>query len=162
MDVLHDTYFWVVVSFLLFAAVAYRFGRRPFLASLDAKIETVRKEIAASEKLKAEAQALLLDYEQRQRDAQAEAEAILQAARDQATKTRVREEARLDEALKRKEQALEDRLNRLRDQAVAEIRQTAATLACDAAQNMITQKMDAETRTRLIDRAIDQMGRELN
>jgi F-type H+-transporting ATPase subunit b len=162
MEFLHDTYTWVTFSFIVFAVVAFKFGRKAVLSALDTRIATIRAEIDTAERLRAEAQALVLEFEQRQKDAQREADKMVATARDQAEALRVREEARLEDTMRRKEEQLNARLTLMRDQAIDEIRQVAATLAFDAAEKMVTQKMDADTRAKLIERALDQVAQRLN
>lgn len=162
MELLHDTYTWIIFSFAVFAVVAWVFGRKAILAGLDTKIAVIRKEIDTAENLRAEANALLLEFEQRQRDAQLEADKLVAKARDQSESLRIREEARLDDMMKRKEQQLTARLALMRDQAIDEIRQVAATLAYDAAQKMVTQKLDDDSRNKLIERALEQVAQRLN
>lgn len=158
MTFLSDPYTWVIASFLLFAGVAYKLGVPVLLRRLDEKIATIRKEIETAEMLRAEANALLLEYEQRQHHAQIESDKMVAAARDQAEALRAREEERLEEVMRRKEQQLTERLNLLRDQAVADLRGVAANLAFEATQNLVTSKLDEATRAQLIDRAISQMA----
>ena len=75
---------------------------------------------------------------------------------------RIREEARLDETMHRKEEQLNARLALMRDQAINDIRQVAAQLAFEAAEKMVAQKLDADTRNKLIERALDQVSQRLN
>jgi F-type H+-transporting ATPase subunit b len=157
-----DPYTWVILSFALFCVIAWKFGRPQILKSLDDKIAVIRKEIETSERLRAEAQALLLDFQQRQKQAEQESERLINQASVQAEHFREREEKRLNDLMKQKEQQLTERLNLLRDQAVDEIRQVAAGLAFEAAQKMVTQKLDADTKSRLIDRALDHIAQRLN
>lgn len=162
MEILHDTYTWIILSFVIFAVVAWRFGRAPVVAALDTKIATIRAEIKQAENLRAEAQALVMEFEQRQRHAHAEAEEMVEKARQQAEALRLREEARLEETMRRKEEQLNARLLLMRDQAIDELRQIAAQLAFDAAQKMVVQKIDDETRAKLLDRALEQVAQRLN
>lgn len=162
MDMLHDTYTWIIFSFVVFLTVAVKFGWPVLLAGLDAKIKTIRHEVESAERLKAEANALLLEFEQRQRDAEREAESLVAQARMNAEGIRLREEERLNDMMVRKEQQLIERIALLRTQTITELRQVAANLAFDATKNMIAKKLDTETRVRLIDRALDQVQQNLN
>lgn len=162
MEFLHDPYTWVIFSFILFMGIAWKFGRKPLAAGLDAKIAIIRAEVENAERLRDEARALLLDYEARQKEIETMADKMIDDARAQADSLRLREEARMNELLKTKEAQLTERLNLMRDQAIDEIRQVAASLAYDATHKMVTQKLDDETRTKLIDRALDHVSQQLN
>lgn len=157
MHMLTDTYTWIIFSFAVFLLLAVKFGWPAILAALDSKIKTIRDEVAAAETLRAEANALLLEFEQRQRDAAREADTLVAQARASADQFRQHEEERLAEMMARKEEQLTARISLLRDQAVAELRQVAADLAFDATEKLMTRKLDADTRARLIDRALDQV-----
>ncbi len=157
MDILNDSYTWIIFSFAVFALLAAKFGWPALLAALDTKIKTIRDEVAAAETLRAQANALLLEFEQRQRDAARDADALVAQARASADQFRVHEEARLTDMMARKEEQLTARISLLRDQAVSELRQVAADLAFEATEKLMTRKLDADTRARLIDRALDQV-----
>jgi F-type H+-transporting ATPase subunit b len=161
MELLHDPYAWVIFSFAVFVAVAYRFGKPAVLSALDQKIKTITEEIENARKLRDEAQALLSEFETRERHAAAETEQILADARQHAEHIRLAEEQRLADMMARKEQQLNERIALLRDQAVADLRNTAATLAAQATETLVTQKMDDATRAKLLDRALDQVQQRL-
>lgn len=161
MEILHDTYTWIIFSFVIFLVAAVKFGTPAILRALDTKIKTIRTEIDAAEKLRAEANALLLEFEQRQRDAEREADTLVMQARENATAIRAREEELLNDMMRRKEQQLVERINLLRDQTIVELRQVAADLAYQATTKMVTSHLDPESRTRLIDRALEQVQQKI-
>ena len=68
MEFFQDTHSWVLVSFILFVTVAFRFGKDKFLAILDGRIEAIRNDIKTAELLRIEAQELLAQYQRKQRD----------------------------------------------------------------------------------------------
>jgi len=162
MDIFLDAYTWVTFSFVVFLIAVVKFGGKAVLSMLDGRIATIAREIETAERLRAEAHALVLEFEQRQRDAQAEADKMVATAREQADAMRVREEVRMEEMLRNKEAQLNARLSLMRDQAIDEIRQVAATLAFEAAEKMVAQKLDADTRNKLVERALDQVMQRLN
>jgi F-type H+-transporting ATPase subunit b len=157
MELLHDTYTWVIFSFAVFACAAWVFGRPVILKSLDAKIATIRAEVENAARLKTEAQGLLAEYEQRHRDASVEADRMIADAREQAEHVYHTEEQRLNDMMFRKEQQLVERIALIRDQAVAELRDTAARLAYDATETLVKSRMDDDTRARLLERSLDQI-----
>ena len=74
MEFLSDTGSWVLISFLIFAFLAYTKGKAAFLNMLDSRIEAIKNEIETAESLRVEAQELLAQYQRKQRDAAKEAE----------------------------------------------------------------------------------------
>ena len=69
MEFLHSAENWILISFLIFAVFAARFGVGKFLAMLDAKIASIRTDIESAEKLRAEAESLLADYRRKKAEA---------------------------------------------------------------------------------------------
>jgi F-type H+-transporting ATPase subunit b len=71
---LMDESFWIAVSFVIFIYFAYKPVKKAIIASLDAKIEEIKKTLAETESLKNDAKLLLdqvkseaLTFEQKQK-----------------------------------------------------------------------------------------------
>lgn len=161
MDFLQDTGIWVLVSFLIFAAVAWRFGKDALLGKLDDRIEEIRKEIETAESLRVEAQELVAQYQRKQRDAAKEAEVIIANAKEHAAEIQKQAEAELEETAKRREQQLQERLQRMEENAIREMRAHAAQLAVQATAEIIAEKMDKATNDRLVEDSIEQVAARL-
>lgn len=161
MDFLNEPYTWVILSFAVFAGAAWVFGRPALIKALDVKIAQIRVEVENAARLKREASDMLADYQDRAAHATDEANKIMAMARDQADAYRAREEERLNDMMHRKEQQLAERMALLRDQAITELRDTAAALSVQATGLLVHQKMDDATRTRLVDRALSQVSDRL-
>ena len=160
-EILNEPYTWIIGSFIVFAGVAWMFGRPALIRALDDKITQIRVEVENAERLKREAAEMLADYQDRAAHASTEAAQIIATARDHADTFRLHEEDRLNEMMARKERQLAESIALLRDQAIAELRDTAVDLAARATAQLVHQKMDDETRARLIDRALTQISGRL-
>ena len=160
-EILNEPYTWIIGSFAVFAGAAWMFGRPALIRALDDKITQIRIEVDNAERLKREAAEMLADYQDRAEHAAEEAAQIIATAREHAETFRRHEEDRLNEMMARKERQLAESMALLRDQAIAELRDTAATLAVRAATQLVHQKMDDDTRARLIDRALTQMSERM-
>lgn len=156
-----DTHTWVLISFLLFAVMAFRFGKNKFLAKLDSRIHSIRDEIRTAESLRIEAQELLAQYQRKQRDAAKEAEDIVAAAKSAAALIQTQAEKDLEDMLARKETQLGERLQRMEETAKAEIRAYAAELAVKATSEIIQSKLDQAANDRLVDASIRAVAGEL-
>lgn len=156
-----DTGVWVLISFLLFAVVAFRFGKAKFLAKLDNRIDAIRDEIQTAESLRIEAQELLAQYQRKQRDAAKEAEDIVATARAAAEMIRKDAAQELNEIIARKEAQLADRLARMEATAKAEIQSYAAELAVKATTEIITAKLDQAANDRLVDATVKSIPGQL-
>lgn len=156
---LNDAHSWVAISFVIFVVLAWALGRKQVTGKLDSRIDTIRKDIETAESLKAEAQTLLNQYLQSQREATAEASKIVEHARASANDILRAADQDLAETAKRRELQLQERLKRMEEAAVAEIRARAADLAVKATAELIAAHMDQETNNRLVDQSIKDLAK---
>jgi F-type H+-transporting ATPase subunit b len=161
-EFLHEPTNWVLISFLIFCGVFAKFGWAKVVGGLDARIAEIRTELDTAEKLRVEAQDMLVAYQRRHRDAMIEANDIKFRAMAQADTIRAKAEADLKEVLERREKQLQDRLTRIEASAEAELRKITAALALQASENLIRQSMDAKTQDQLADQSIKALAGNLN
>ena len=152
---------WVLISFIIFAIGFWKFGLKLLLGRLDGRIEKIRKEIETAESLRVEAQELLAQYQRKQRDAAREAESIVAAAEKHAAEIQKQAEADLNEMAARKEAQLQDRLKRMEEVAMQDIKAYAAELSVKATAEIIAKQMDQATNDRLIDQSIKSIAAQL-
>lgn len=161
-QLLHDTNFWVLISFTLFVVLVFKSAKTAIIGKLDGRIAQIRTDIETAENLRVEAQELLAQYQRKQRDAQNEAEAIIANARNHAAEIRKTAETDLHEMIDRKEKQLTDRLKRMEDSAKAEIRAYASELAVKATAEIIANRLDDAGNARLVDQAIKTLPSNMN
>ncbi len=159
---LHDSAFWVAISFAIFSFIAFKLGRNSVLGGLDARIDEVKSEIDNAERLRVEAQELLAQYQRKQRDAKKEADDMVARAKKQAKLLRKTAETDLSELMDRREAQLTERLQRLEESAIAEIQNHAADLAVAATTEMIIQTLDEKTNATLNEDSIKSLSKHLN
>jgi len=100
LDILaHDTNAWVLISFILFAALAYFMGRKSVAGKLDSYRDEIKSEIENAERLRVEAQELLAQYQRKQRDAETESQKILDNAKKQADQSKKAADKELKETM---------------------------------------------------------------
>jgi F-type H+-transporting ATPase subunit b len=162
MNFLHDPTGWVLISFIVFVAAAFIFGRKSVVNSLDDKIEAIRNEIATAEALRNQAQQLLADYQRKQEAASEEATKIIEHARTQAAALSARAEEEFENVMARKEAMMKERLLRMEDSAMDDIRRYAADLAVSATARIIAEKMDERSAQKLVDDSIGKIAENLN
>lgn len=158
----HDTGIWVAISFALFAAFAYKMGRKSIVSALDSRIEEVKGEIENAERLRVEAQELLAQYQRKQRDAEKEASDMLDRAKEQAQQLKKTAETDLKEVMARRETQLAERLKRIEENAIADIQNHAAELAVAATAEMIAKTLDEKTNKSLNEATIQKLPQHLN
>jgi len=139
---LHDEYFWLTLSFILFIGLIFKFGVPVINKTLDGKIEEIKKDIQTAESLRIEAQEMLAQYQRKQRDAMKEAEKIIADARNGAKKVKENAELEINEMMARREAQLKSRLERMENDAINHIKKLAGEIAMAATLQIITEKLD--------------------
>lgn len=161
MEFFNDAHSWVLLSFVLFAALGLKLGLGKFFAMLDGKIAAIRTDIETARKLRAEAEELLSKYQQKQADATREAQQIVSTARASADMIRRDAEKDLADMVARKEVQLSERIKRMEETTKTEIQAYAAELAVKATTEIITSKLDQAANDRLIDASIKAVAGQL-
>ena len=159
MEPHHESFFanprtWIGLAFFIFYAI---FGRKIWAAItglLDKRAATIRSELDAASRLRAEAEAMLRDAQVQREQAAKDAQLMLEHARTEAAS--VAEAARKEaaEAAKRRERMAMDRIGAAEKAAVSEVRQAAADIAARAAEQVLSQNFGAEQDAELVDRGI--------
>jgi len=157
MDFLLDSQIWLIFSFLIFCGILWKYGAAALTGMLDKRITDIRKEIQTAEDLRVEAQELLAQYQRKHKDAISEAETIVKNAEKQAGEIRKQAEQDLKDDIARRAKHLTERLERMEESALAEIREHAANLAMDATAAIISAQMDKKAGDNLVDESIDSL-----
>jgi len=147
---------WVVIIFLVLLAVLYPTAWKNVLSGLKAREERIRNDIAEAEAARARAEATLKEYNSQLAAAETRVrEMINTATRDGervATEIRMRAQAEAEESKKR---AMKD-IDTARQQALAEIYQTAAELSTSIAEKILRRNINAQDQQDLVKRSLDE------
>ncbi len=162
MDFLHDTNFWYLISFGIFAGILWKFGKPALLGFIDARIQSIREEIEEAESLRTEAHELLAQYQRKHRDAVQEANDIIERAKANAAEIKASAEADIEETISRRERQLEERIARMEEAAIDEIKAHTANLAIEATAEIIANKLDKKANQVLVDQSIKAIGQKLH
>ncbi|MBI3440453.1 MAG: F0F1 ATP synthase subunit B [Proteobacteria bacterium] len=158
---LADPHTWVLFSALLFAVVAFKKGKQPFLNMLDSRTARIKSELEEAERLKAEAQDLLADCQKKHRDAVQTVQKIIDNAHEAATLIQKEAAQKLEENLARRETLLLERIHRAEATAVRELHEQAADLAASAAEKLLAEAMGKQG-AKLVEEAIEELPKQLN
>lgn len=159
---LNDPTLWLVFSFVAFMILAFVFGRKSVLSILDTKIEKIRHDISAAEKLQTDAETLLNQYKSNLQNASVEADRIIAKAKLQAEDIRNQSELNFAETLSRREAMLKTRIDQMERAAIDDIRRYAAELAVSATSEIIAQKLSEQKASALADASIRNISDKLN
>lgn len=161
-ELLHDTNFWVLISFLIFVVGVFVYGRKAILGSLDSKIDAIKTELEEAERIRVDAQELLAEYQRKHKDAMNEADKIVAEAKKHAESIREKAEADMANATERREAQLNEKLSRLEQQAAQDIQAYTAKIVVNAARDVLTDKMDSKSDKDMIADTMDGVSKTLN
>lgn len=162
MAFLSDPTFWTLVAFVVFFGLIGRPVGKLVVTALDKRADGIRDEIDEAEKLREDAQDLLATYQKRQRDAARDAEAILEHAREEASRLAAEGEEQLAQALKRRERLALDRIGQAETAALDQIRALTVDIALEAAEKVMAGSLKGKKAGALIDAAIKNIPGNLN
>lgn len=160
---LGNTDFVVLVAFLVFIGILLYYKVPAMVGKmLDARATSIRAELDEAKSLRDEAQALLASYERKQKDVQEQADRIVASAKDEAAKAAVYAKEEIANSVARRLAGAEEQIEAAQAAAIKDIRNQAVVVAIAAAQDIVTQQMDAKGANDLIDDAIAQVGAKLH
>jgi F-type H+-transporting ATPase subunit b len=163
MEMLHDPEFWVAVGFVLVIALLLAKGVPGMVGKmLDQRARVIAAELEEAKRLRAEAAALLADYQKRAAGAEAEARGIVEAATAEAAQFQKDARAALEAQIARRAASAQDKIAQAEAHALNEIRSLAADAAVNAAQKLITARLDEKRASGMITDSIKALGDKLN
>jgi len=153
---------WATISLIIFLGIVAYFGVPKMIASMiDARIKKIEDDLAEAKRLRAEAEALLVEYEKKRVEAEQEAADIVVAAQDEAKRLTAEANQALTDMIARRTKAVEDKIAQAEAQALAEVRAKSADVAVEAARILLNKQV-GEKGNALIDQAIKDVGARLN
>jgi F-type H+-transporting ATPase subunit b len=146
-----STFIWHLVNFLVLIALLTYFLYRPIVNMLDERSRRIEESLAAAERAQAdvaradrEREELLATTRREIQDMMAQAQQVADRIQSEARTTAQQEGQRIIERAQQ-EAAAE------RDQAMAELRREVASLAVQAAERIINQRLDGPAQQQLIE-----------
>jgi F-type H+-transporting ATPase subunit b len=152
--------FWQVANVLLLLAVLVYFARKPVLAFLAGRRDTIAKSLESSAELLSESERRLAEWSRKAASLEEEAESIRQAVRRAAEAERDRIIADAEVTAERIRQSARAVAERERRMAQEHLRREAADLAVELAAKMLREQVNEGDRTRLLDEFIERVERE--
>lgn len=158
---LRDHHFWVLVSFLIFIALAWKPAVRSITTGLDNRAARIRSDLDEARRLRDEAEQLLAEYRRQEREGAAQAQSIIAHAREEAERVAAQAARDLDLLLARRQRLAEERIAQAEARAAAEVRAAAVDTAIAAAREVIASQVDERRGDALIDSAIAALPQRL-
>ncbi|GAB5448571.1 F0F1 ATP synthase subunit B [Gymnodinialimonas sp.] len=155
---------WVVmIGFMLFLAILFYFGVPGMLGGmLDKRADGIRSELDEARALREEAQTLLASYERKAREVEEQSARIVSEARVNAETAAEQAKAEIARSITRRLAAAEDQIASAEAKASRAVRDSAASAAVAAAAEVIAGGTSAADQNKMIDEAIDEVGRQLH
>lgn len=157
-----DTTFWVAVGFVILIALLGKKIAGIVTSGLDSRAVRIRAQLEEAERLRREAEAMLASATQKHAAASAEAKAIVAKAEEETNRLRTQAITDLEALLKRREQLALDKIGEAERRAIREVELMAVDIAMTATRAILTEKMTGPEGDRMIDAAIEDVGRQLN
>ena len=149
---------WGLVGFLVVFGMIAKFGLPAIKSGMEARTERIRTDLDTAEAERTSAQALKADLEAQLANARNEAAAIIEEARKSAddVKANLVAKAEADVAEQRAKAAAD--IEAAKAQALADLRGEVTNLAIGAAEQVVGQSLNDDSRRALVEAYIDQVG----
>ncbi|MFC3226511.1 F0F1 ATP synthase subunit B [Marinibaculum pumilum] len=163
-----NTSFWLLVGMvILIAIVVWKGAHSKLMDMLDARSKRIADELEEARKLHEDAQALYAEYQRKQKNAMAEAEEIVSHAKAEAERIAAHAKEELESTMARRRALAENKIAQAESKAIQDVRSIAADLAVEAAGRIMKEQLqgpngDAAAANRLVDGAIEDLGRKLH
>ena len=160
---LANSYFWQTLGTLLLVWLLIRFNVfQKIGAGLDKRADRISSELEEARRLRAEAEALLLEYERKRERAESEAAEIVNAAREEAERISKEAEARLTDFIARRTASAEAKIAQAEEQAMIEVRDAAIAAAVKASETVLRGSVQGPLGEDLIKQGLQDTRRTLS
>jgi F-type H+-transporting ATPase subunit b len=150
---------WIALAVVaVFAVMIWKKVPRAIAKALDNKIAVIRDQLAEAETLRKEAEALRAEYEAKAASADKDREALLERARHEADEIVAKAKKDAEALVERRTRMAEDKIAAEERAAIEQLRASAADAATKAAARLITERHDAATDEKLVDKAIKEIA----
>ena len=153
-----DEAMWVALGFVLFVVLVWKKAGVALAETLDTRSAKIKSELDEARKLHEEAKSELDSLKALKRDAEKEAKTIVANAIAAANRIRETAAQKAVEAVARREAQAAAKIQASEAALVNELRSKAASLAVDAARELIAEKMDKDASLKLIETSVKQIA----
>ena len=149
----------IALAMLVVIAILLKGGiHRKVAEALDAKIATIRDQLAEAEALRKEAEALRAEYEKKAKGVDKERKALLERAKHEAEEIVAKAKTDAEALIDRRTRMAEEKIAAEERAAVDQLRAAAADAATKAAARIIAERHDAGSDSKLVDQAIKEIA----
>lgn len=149
-----DLAIWSFVVFLLLMGLLSAVAWKPIMQGLEQREQGIADTIAATQAANEDAKKLLASYERRLAEASEEVKTMLDDARRDADSLRQSIVAEARQAADEEKQRAHREIGMARDEAIAQLAETAGDLAVSVAGKFLREKISAEEQNRLVQESL--------
>ena len=153
-----DEAMWVALGFVLFVVLVWKKAGATLAETLDTRSAKIKFELDEARKLHEEAKSELDALKDLKRDAEKEAKTIVANAKAAANRIRETAAQKAVETVARREAQAAAKIQASEAALVNELRAQAASLAVDAARELVAEKMDEDASLKLIETSVKQIA----
>ena len=153
-----DEAMWVALGFVLFIVLVWKKAGAALAEALDTRSAKIKSELDEARKLHEEAKSELDSLKGLKRAAEKEAKTIVVNAKAAANRIREIAAQKAVETVARREAQAAAKIEASEAALVTELRAQAASLAVDAARELIAEKMDEDASLKLIETSVKQIA----
>jgi F-type H+-transporting ATPase subunit b len=158
-----DAEFYVLCGFVVFVGLLFYLGvHKTVVKALDARGETIQKELDEAKRLRDEADALLASFVKKKAEAEASAAAIVAEAKAQAEQLKKDAVEKMNDVIARRTKQAEAKIAFAESQATAEVRAAAADHAAKAAEIVLRDQMQGPGGADIVKHEIAGLKERLN
>lgn len=158
-----DASFFALVGLILFFVLLVYVGVHTKIGkALDARSDSIAKDLDDAKRLREEAAALLADYQKRARDAETEAQSIIDKARREAVSLAEAAKLEMEDYITRRTKMAEDKITQAEHQALQEVKALSADVSIAAAEKILSAKLAGKAGADLVAASIADVKNRLN
>ena len=149
---------WVAIGFALFIILVWKKAGAALVGMLDGRADKISAELDEAKQLRKDAARELEKVEGLKKEAEAEAKIIIANALTAADRIREDAEARAKDTVARREAQATAKIKAAEAALITELRSTAASLAVNAARDLMVTSLDEKASLQLIDQSVTQIA----
>lgn len=156
---LHDAKTWILISFLIFFAIMWKYTRGIIIQLLDNRTDDIRDKLEEAENLRKEAQKLHDDYKEKHKKASDDAKKIISDAQAYAKELKDRATIEARHQAERREKILRNRIKKAETEALRELNSKVVDLAGSATRIILEKNI--KNNEKLVEETLSSIPKEL-
>ena len=157
-----DATFWVAVAFFIFfGGLVYLKVPQKVNASLNEKINIIKKELKEAEKLKNEAKSLLSDYENKLDKSKKETRLIIETAKKESEKNILEKTKKFHQLIEDKKISTQTKITQMKENALKEIKNVSIKISIESVKNIIQNSIDRNKLDKLYTNSLEEIKKSL-